>query len=466
MFDEEDDDFFEGNLNEDIDRFERYLNGGDPFFLDSDKLEMIIDHFLMNAQYNKANLAAEYAITQFGYNIIFYVRKAQAMSALGLLKEALNLLGMVEKWESPSCEFLLTKASLFSQLRDSKQAIRFFNEALRVAEKEDRDEIYMDLAMEYENRNDYKNALRVLREALAANPKNEAAIYEIAFCYNQLGDFDNAIKAYTDFIDENPYSFTSWYNLGNAYSQNNDFEKAIWAYDYCILINEDFGPVYFNMGNAYLSEEKFHEAIASFRKCMELDGEDPVALCYLGEAYEQLGELDEAATNYHESLKLAPMFPDAWLGLGIVEDLRGNMTEAIRLIEYAVDLDPENAGFYHVLAGAYEKAGQTTRAEENYIKSLSLDSKDEDCLIAYMDFLSDISLLLARDYIQNFLSLTDENPVATLLEVNILYKLGEKQEALHKFTQIASKNVEKAREIFDLNADLLNVPEFVHLTEE
>ena len=466
MFEEEDDDFLDGNINEDVERFEKFLNGGDPIFLDSDKLEMIIDHFLMNGHYHKANQTADHAITQFGYNTLFYVRKAQAMSALGQLKEALNMLSMVEKWETPSCEFLLTKASIFSQLRDSKLAIKFFNEALKVAEPEDRDEIFMDLAMEYENVNDYKNAMRVLDEALQANPKNEAAIYEKAFCYNQMGDFDKAIEAYTGFIDENPYSFTSWYNLGNAYSQNQDYEKAIWAYDYCTLINDEFGPVYFNMGNAYLSDEKYDLAIESFRKCMELDGDDPVAMCYLGECYEQLGDLEKAGHYYHESLKLAPMFPDAWLGLGIVEDLKGNMSEAIRLIEYAVDLDPENAGFYHVLAGAYEKAGDTTRAEENYIKSLSLDSKDEDCLISYIEFLMEISLVLARDYIQNFLEMTDDNPSAKLLEVNVLYQLGEKETALEKFVPIAAADKEKAREIFDLNPALLNVPEFVLLTQD
>ena len=52
------------------------------------------------------------------------------------------------------------------------------------------------------------------------------------------------------------------------------------------------------------------------------------------------------------------MLPDAWLGLGIVEDLDGKTKEAIVLICKALELDPENASIYHVLAGAYEKIGE------------------------------------------------------------------------------------------------------------
>ena len=96
MFDSEEDDFFDANLNEDIANFENYLKGGAMGFVDSDRLEFLIDHYLMNSQYSKANQAADYARDQFPYYSVFTIRKAQAMSAIGQLKEALNLLNAVE----------------------------------------------------------------------------------------------------------------------------------------------------------------------------------------------------------------------------------------------------------------------------------------------------------------------------------------------------------------------------------
>ena len=466
MFDDEDEDYFEGNLSEDLERFEGFLKGDTLPFLDSDRLEAIMDHYLINNQYTKAKVCADHAISLFPYNSLFHLRKAQAISATGQLKEALHLLSQIEKWESPGCEFLLTKASIFSQLRDSKNAIKYFKDALALSEPEDRDEIYLDLAMEYENANDYKNAVLVLKDAIKYNVHNEGAIYEIAFCYDQLGEYENAIKCYSDFIDENPYSFTAWYNLGNAYSKLEQHEKAIWAYEYCMLINEDFGPVYFNMGSAFISMEKHNEAIESFQKCMELDGEDPMALCYIGEAYEQLNDLKKAREYYSRSLELAPLLPDAWLGMGIICDLEGNTEEALVLLNKAAKLDPENAGIYHVLAGAYEKIGDLVQAEEYYQLSLALDPTDEECLTNYLEYFSEKSIIQAYQYICEFNEKIGGNKIGPVLEVNALWLLGRKEEAISKFTACVAENKEKAKEIFEINPDLLSVQEFVHLTED
>jgi len=468
MFDDEEEDegYFEGNLNEDIERFEAYLKGEALGFLDSDRLEGLVDHYLITSQYNKAKLCAEHALSQFSFNIIFSLRLAQAMSAMGHLKEALSVISQIEKTEQPSCEIILTKASIFSQLRDSKSAIKYFKESLNLSEPEDKDEIYLDLAMEYENINDYKNALVVLIEAIKYNPKNEGAIYELAFCYDQIGNYEKAIKCYSDFIDENPYSFTAWYNLGNAYSKSEDFEKAIWAYDYCILINEDFGPVYFNLGNAYLSMDKYQMSIDAFNKCMELDGEDPVALCYIGEAHEQLGELSLAKEFYKQSLELAPLLPDAWLGLGIVEDLEGRTREGIVLINKAVELDPENAGIYSVLAGAYEKLEEFDLAREYYLYSLGLDNSDQECLTSYVNLLNKLSYQESLTYISDFIQENLENLVAPLLKVNILFKLGRKEESLHLFSECAFTDKENAKEIFELYPEFKENIQFLELTEE
>ena len=466
MFDDEEDDFLDGNLSEDVDRFEQFLNGGEIGFFDSDRLEAVLDHFLMNGQYSKASAVADYALDLYAYNPLFLLRKAQAISAMGQLKEGLALLTQAEKLETPNCEFYLTKASIFSQLRDSKTAIKYFKEALQLAEPEDRDEIFLDLAMEYENANDYKRAVKILQEAIRYNPSNEGAIYEMAFCYDQLGEYEQAIKSYSDYIDENPYSFTAWYNLGNAYSKMEEHDKAIWAYDYCVVINEEFGPVYFNLGNAYMSKEQFQNAIQSFSKSMELDGEDPVALCYIGEAYEQLGDLGLARGYYQQSLELAPMLPDAWLGLGIIEDLEGRTKEALVLLHKAAELDPENSGVYHVLAGAYEKLEDFVQAMDYYQLSLALDPTDEECLTSFMQLYVSLSPIEALAYIQDFNEKIQENELGLVLEVNTLILLGRKTEALELFKVCLEVDREKAKELFDINPELNNVQEFVHLAAD
>jgi tetratricopeptide (TPR) repeat protein len=468
MFDDEEneDDFFDGNLSEDLERFESLQKGESMGFLDSDRWEELIDHLLLNGQYKNAAKCSEEASLQYSFNLLFKLRLAQSFSAIGKLKEAINMLNELERAGLDSFELVLTKASVFSMLKDSKNAIKYFKSALNLAEEEDKDEVYLDLAMEYSNALDYKSALLVLKKAVSDNPNNEAAIYEIAYCYDQMGDYDQSIKCYTDFIDENPYSFTAWYNLGNAYSKMENFEKAIWAYDYCVLINDEFGPAYFNLGNAYLSNDKYKKSIESFHKSIELDGDDPVAFCYIGECHEQLKELDLAKHFYEKSLELAPLLPDAWLGLGIVEDLNDRTKEGIVLILKALELDPENAGIYHVLAGAYEKLEMIEEANENYELSLVLDPLDEECLMNYISLISLSSWKSALDYLEEFEKMNPANEYNSLLKVNALWNLDRKEEALELYKKCIEIDRKKALELFEINSTLKSVPEFVLLSDK
>lgn len=464
MFDDDEEEYYEGNFNEDLERFEKSLKGEPVGFIDSDKLEAIIDHYLINGQYSKANLCAEHGMSHFPFNTLFQLRKAQAISATGQLKEALNLLAQIEKIEAPTCEFLLTKASIFSQLRDSKRAIRYFQEALNLSEPEDKDEIFLDLAMEYENLNDYAGAILVLQEAIKYNPNNEGAIYEIAFCYDQSGDYEKAIQCYSDFIDENPYSFTAWYNLGNAYSKLENWEKAIWAYDYCVLINEEFSPAYFNLGNAYLSMDKFQLSIDNFEKCMKLDGEDGLALCYIGECHEQLGNYELAKHYYHRSIEFVPDLPEAWLGLGIVSDLEGNTVEGIKLINKAISLDPANGSFYHVLAGAYEKTEEWEKASDAYLLSLELDPNNEEALCDYLEFMIDLDQVVeAKIFLEEFDTPENLRLVVDLLKVNLLWITGLKDEAIALLIPCIAEDEEKSKELFSLYPALKNEPKIVNL---
>jgi tetratricopeptide (TPR) repeat protein len=465
MFDNEEEHFFDESFNEDLIKFENSLKGEPLGFMDSDSFEAIIDHFLIQGNYNKAKVCAEMGIEQYPFKSVFLLRKAQAVSGMGQLKEGLKILGQIDKMFENSCEFLLTKASIFSQLRDTKNAIKFFLEALAVADPEDKDEIYIDLAMEYEHALDFTGAVKILKEALQNNPSNEIAIYELAFCYDQIGDYEKAIDCYNGFINENPYSFTAWYNLGNAFAKQNNHEKAIWAYDYSVTINEDFSPAYFNLGSSYLSLENYITAIEFFLKCIEIDGDDPMCLCYVGECYEQLGELENAKIYYRKSLDINPELGDAWLGLGIVKDLEGATKEGLILFEKAIEIEPSNPGYFHVYAGALEKMEEFDLAKENYLKALDLDKVNGQLINDYLDFLIKGEEWKEFDlFIENYIRI--DNSISFSIDLLKAYKdylVGDTELAFYTFNRLIAEDLEKSKEIFSLYPELLNDFKIVNL---
>jgi hypothetical protein len=109
MFFEDDENELDNNYLEELNRFEAYLSGDNLGFMDSDAFEYILDHYLVQGLYSKANICSDVALEQFPHNTFFKLRKAQAISATGQLKEALNILTQLEKITEPTCEHYLTK---------------------------------------------------------------------------------------------------------------------------------------------------------------------------------------------------------------------------------------------------------------------------------------------------------------------------------------------------------------------
>ena len=51
--DEENENYFEGDLTKDLESFESYLKGGTIGYYDVDRLEAMVDHYLISGQYKK-----------------------------------------------------------------------------------------------------------------------------------------------------------------------------------------------------------------------------------------------------------------------------------------------------------------------------------------------------------------------------------------------------------------------------
>jgi len=463
MFDEEENVFDDQNLRDELVRFNAFINGESFGFIDSDRWELLIDHFLFHGKFDEAILCIQEALSQFSHNDLFRLKLAQCLSAKGKLKDSIDLLSDIEKIGFSSFELFQTKAYIYSQLKESNKAIKYYIRALDFASDIEKEDIFLDLAVEYQNTSNFSLSLKVLKEAIRLNPKNESVICEIAFCYDSLGDFDNSIKTYSDFIDENPYSYVTWYNLGNAYSKIEDFDNAIKAYDYSILIKEDFGPVYFNLANAFLANGKYMKAIECFHKNIEVDGEDSLALCYIGECHEQLDELELAKIFYKRSLEIDPLLPDAWLGLGIIEDIEGNTNIGLGFIRKASYLDPENPVIHHVLASAYEKNEQFKKADDAYQVALALDPDNEDCLINYVKLLKKDSVQNALDYLYDYDTLKHKNKILSVLKVSLNWDIGNRKKAIILFKECIEINKFNALKLFEINPKLKTIPQLTSL---
>ncbi|MBM3434677.1 MAG: hypothetical protein FJY07_00500 [Bacteroidetes bacterium] len=86
-FDEQEDE----QLKSLVDRFDRMVQKGERYFFDVDEFEMIIDHYLIDNQLDKTNLAIKYAMEQHPRISSFMLKKAQMLVSSNHINKALEL---------------------------------------------------------------------------------------------------------------------------------------------------------------------------------------------------------------------------------------------------------------------------------------------------------------------------------------------------------------------------------------
>jgi tetratricopeptide (TPR) repeat protein len=471
MFDEEendeDDGLFDARFHSELERFEQMLSEKTVVYFDAEVLEQIIEHFIINNQLKKGLKAVNFGKKQHPSNSVFDLRKAQILSTSGQLKERLLILQEIEKSEPYNPEVYITKASVFSQLRDHSNAIKYFEKAIELSEEfgyqEELEEIRFDLAMEYESILNFQKAIKVFEEILAKNEQNEAAIYEVAYCYERTGNFDKCIEYYTKYIDNNPYSFTAWYNLGNIYFLKENIEKAIWAYDYSIIINEDFASAHFNLGNIFMQTQAYDKALEAYLKCAEIDGNDGLTLSYLGEAYERLERYDEAMECYQKSKDLNPELAEPWLGIGIILELQGDVKQSLNFLHQAVQLQPENANYRLVYGETLFKNERAIEAESELERAVQLDPEYSEAIVLLAKIKASYSIAEAFDFLFSLEKLEElDNEVRIMLSI-MYWQLGQKTESILLFKKELLEDSEAAKTLFLYFPEAEQIPEFLQI---
>ena len=403
MFEEEE--FNDLDFDSQLKRFEDILKDGRSVYFDVEVFEEIIDHFIGHNEYKKALRGLEMALTQHPGNANLLLLKADLYLSTGKLSKSLECLTLVEQIEPYNSEVFVLKANVYSQQRKFEEAIYFLKQAIKFAEEEDKVELYIDLAVEYENAEKYLKAISCLRHALELSPENETAMYEISYCFEISGKNTEAIEFYRAFIDEQPYSYLAWHNLGTALIKDGKLIEAVDAFDYCLAIKDDFSTAHFNKATVLMMDEKFHEAINHFTETIIRDEALPLTFLYLGECYEKTNELVLAEQNYLRAIELDEEFAESYVAMALLKMTTGHHIESDFYITKAISLDPQNPDFWYINAEVCENAGQVEKANLAYQKAISLDEKNVEILVDYSNFIqnlegldSAIELMLEKEF--------------------------------------------------------------------
>jgi superkiller protein 3 len=242
---------------------------------------------------------------------------------------------------------------------------------------------------------DYQTAERGFQAVLREEPRNVAALSNLAVIYSRTNRADKAIAVYQRALKLSPNDTAILLNLGLVYLRQEAHARALPLFARVVAIDprhlqarqllavcraytgelepaireleslhaavpKDEG-ILFLLGFAYLKNRDAEKAGATFQQMFEAAG--PVRAQFLiAKAYYEATQFSQAEASLFEVLRLDPRFPGAHLELGKVYISLRKTDEAIRELETALKDNPLDEDASYFLGGLLAQVDRSTEA--------------------------------------------------------------------------------------------------------
>jgi len=210
-------------------------------------------------------------------------------------------------------------------------------------------------ALERHSKRDYREAAKLYKKILAADPKHLDGNYLLGTLYAECGEGAKAIMYLSKASVINPASPQVQINLANVYLTSGQREQAVNHYRQAIALASHMYEAHLGLGSALLELNRDLEmAEQSLRKAASVapNGAIPAIRYQMGMLLKRQGKLDEAKKELEAIRESVPYFPriNAMLGQLCLE--QGNKDAAAEYFREGCRINPDDAECASLLATA------------------------------------------------------------------------------------------------------------------
>jgi Tfp pilus assembly protein PilF len=193
-------------------------------------------------------------------------------------------------------------------------------------------------ALQHFQRNELEPAAQLLQKALAAQPRDGAALHMLGVIRARTGQLDEAISL---------------------------LRKAL-------SVSKNDASLQYNLARALSDSGRDQEALPHLRKAIQLAPKYTEAWLNLGHALQRLDDLEAALKAYDEAIRLAPDFAHAWNNKGLLMRLCNRPGEAIACYEKALSIHPGLAEVHCNRGVALADLGRDAEAMSAYREAIRI----------------------------------------------------------------------------------------------
>ncbi len=279
MEDSDFDDIFDSNIDEKtLEKYEK-IRAGEKCTLSEEEFENLMDYHQLDD--DKVLEILEFAIENYPYSKDFSFEKLVILRNLEKSFESVEFVKTCLEKFNDDFRFFYFYAEYFQGINDNFNSIKYFKEAIELAQKYNQnntddddfflfeDYSYNSLIIQYSTfmmSIDKENEVNeLLNEVLI---KNHTSNHIYSFFYINIfskGINPKGLKYLENLINIAPYNYLAWFTKGKIEQIDEQNEKAIESVEYAHLINPKFIDASFFLGSVYEEQKKYDKAIEYYK---------------------------------------------------------------------------------------------------------------------------------------------------------------------------------------------------------
>jgi tetratricopeptide (TPR) repeat protein len=264
-------------------------------------------------------------------------------------------------------------AFILIEQRRYPEAVRRLEDVLALEPSSDKIRFYLGAV--FEETKDYDQAIEAFAQIPVGSSYFKEAVVHTSYLWKLQGNYDKAISSIEDGIkkdDEQPQFYALYASLLDDTKQ---YDKAVKMLKGAVEKFPEHAQLQFFYGSLQDRVGDKDASVETMKKVVKIDKDHVQALNFLAYAYADQGKnLDEAEQLVRHAASLQP--GDAYImdTLGWVLYKKGRLAEAIRTLESAYKIQPDESVIAEHLGDAYYRSQMPEKAKKLYSRAAELDT--------------------------------------------------------------------------------------------
>jgi tetratricopeptide (TPR) repeat protein len=222
------------------------------------------------------------------------------------------------------------------------------------------------IGLAHYNLGDYAASVPYLEQAAAADPGNLPFRSMLAQSCLRLRDYRCVLDVYREMLTINPDSAEADMLADEANDKIKNDSDALAGFQAVVKADPAIPNAHFSFGYLLWRGLNYGEAENEFRSELANTPEHSLALAYLGDAEMRLDRSGEAVPYLEHAVRIRPSIAIAHLDLGIIYDGQGRKDDALRELQTAERLSPDDPSIHYRLGRFYKTTDRIAEAKAEF----------------------------------------------------------------------------------------------------